>query len=263
MKILLLCVDYNTVNTTKNFLNSILSTNTNFDLSLTCNSGIDGFEGYVDNNQVHIFDSKDNLGYMEGASQGFKNYLSSNTMPDWIILTNTDVEFDVNQTYNYLSKLEGNEILAPAITTLDGVSQNPFLVARPKKRKIKFLKFVYSYKVLYLIYNLLFAIKSKLNKNLNYHREQRLPLNIFAPHGAFVIFPKKYFEKGGDLTHPTFLYGEELIIGERAKNLNLPIVYCPEIKITHHEHVATSSKGGILKAKCLSNSLKYILKQYY
>jgi len=263
MKILLLCVDYKTVTTTKKFLNSIRDTNYNYDVSLTCNSGIDGFEDYVDNNQVHIFDSLDNLGYMEGASQGFKNYLSSNAMPDWIILTNTDIEFDVNDTYNFLSKLEGKEILAPAITTLDGVSQNPFLVTRPKKRKIKFLKFVYSYKVLFIIYNLLSVIKSKLSKKLNYDKEQSLPLNIFAPHGAFVIFPKMYFEKGGDLTHPTFLYGEELIIAERAKSLNVPIVYCPEIKITHHEHVATASKGGVLKAKCLSNSLKYILKQYY
>ncbi|KXI22133.1 hypothetical protein [Photobacterium sanguinicancri] len=259
MKVLILCVDYNTEQSTKNFVNSILDLALDCDVSITCNSGSSCFSVYGNNERVTIFDPKGNLGYMEGAHQAYLHYLKNNEKPDWVVLANTDISVNIQELYSTLEKSDGNEILAPDIITDDGVHQNPFLIARPKKVKLKFLKMIYSYRLLYFVYNNLFSLKSYLKKG----RFNGQIKNMYAPHGAFVIIPKLYFSRDQDLSHPTFLYGEELFIAERARNVNIGIKFEPSIKVKHFEHVATASSGGVLKARCLSNSLGYIIKNFF
>ena len=85
---------------------------------------------------------------------------------------------------------------------------------------------------------------------------------IYAPHGSCIIFNKNYFERGGTLDHISFLFGEEIFVGETVRNLRLNVLYIPEIKVRHYEH---SSIGNVISRrinKFYRKSIDDIIYQY-
>ena len=55
-----------------------------------------------------------------------------------------------------------------------------------------------------------------------------------------MLFASSYFDKGGTLNYPSFLFGEELFVAEQARQLNLTTVFEPSLKIEHQQHVKQS-----------------------
>jgi len=64
---------------------------------------------------------------------------------------------------------------------------------------------------------------------------------IYAPHGSFMILGASYFQKGGNLRHGTFLYAEEILVAETARDLGLRIRYVPALEVRHAEHASVSA----------------------
>jgi GT2 family glycosyltransferase len=86
---------------------------------------------------------------------------------------------------------------------------------------------------------------------------------IYAPHGSCIILNKNYFKRGGTLDHISFLFGEEIFVGETAKRLGLNVLYVSEIQVRHYEH---SSIGNFISRKInkfYRQSIKDILASYY
>ncbi|HAS6066706.1 TPA: hypothetical protein I7114_08225 [Vibrio vulnificus] len=260
MKTLILCVDYKTTQDTISFVNRVCSLSHSVDIVLVCNSGSNDFIGLSEKENVYVYDFHENLGYMEGANRGLKEYLNDHDMPSWVILSNTDIDFRDKSFFEKLNEDKNTDcIIAPEIITLDNVYQNPFLEKRPSKSKVTFLKKIYSNVLTFYIYDFLSNVKSSIYKKGKCMVDNK----IYAPHGAFVIIGKKYFESGADLSHPAFLYGEEIIIAERARNVFVDVVYDKKYKILHKEHVSTGKLGSKLKSKCLHDSLSYVLNNFY
>ena len=85
---------------------------------------------------------------------------------------------------------------------------------------------------------------------------------IYAPHGAFMIFSKHYFTRGGWIDDNFKLYGEEITTAEIASNNNLEIHFLPELEVSHVEHSSTGTniwKDWFYHAK---ETYKYLRKAY-
>ena len=85
---------------------------------------------------------------------------------------------------------------------------------------------------------------------------------IYAPHGAFMIFSKHYFTRGGWIDDNFNLYGEEITTAEIASNNNLEIHFLPELEVSHVEHSSTGTniwQDWFYHAK---ETYKYLRKAY-
>lgn len=256
-KILIICVDYFSEVETRSYIKKVKDIAEYVDVVVVCNSGLISVN-YTDG--VYVYDLNDNLGYMEAAHQGLNMYLKQNPMPDWIILSNTDIDFPNPDIFDRLrldSRLDC--VIAPDIVTLEGIHQNPFLKKRPSFTKIKFLTIVYGSSILNKIYSSL----SLLRRNKCFRSVEMAGESIYAPHGSFVMFGRDYFTVSPTLEHPTFLYGEELHIAERARLKSMRVIYDKDYSIMHREHVTTSKIPSFSKAKIMRDSLLAILKEYY
>ncbi len=64
-------------------------------------------------------------------------------------------------------------------------------------------------------------------------------MDIYAPHGARMIFSRQYFLQGGYIDSGFSFYVEELSVGETARTKKIPIRYCPHLWVEHREHAST------------------------
>jgi GT2 family glycosyltransferase len=194
-----------------------------------------------------------NLGYYGGAAWGLCKYIKEFPLPDWIIVCNTDIALIQPAFLSNLCALHSaghHAAIAPAI--ISAVSRNdlnPCMKTRPARFLMHFYKWVFRYYPVSMTYQLLALLKSKIlfflkfsqsRSSANSDQKFLVPQQIYAPHGSFVAYNRKYFESGGTLNHGVFMFGEEVFIAETAKRLGLTIAYDPRLRIEHLEHSTTS-----------------------
>jgi GT2 family glycosyltransferase len=160
-------------------------------------------------------------------------------------------------------------VIAPAIISDKWKTDyNPFRMERIPLKKLTFYRVIYSSILIHNGYILLhylkkFSIKTWHKISANRRNPSSQSENIYAPHGSCIIFNKNYFEKGGTLDHPTFLFGEEIFVGETAGRLGLKLLYLPEIKVLHYEH---SSIGNFISRrinKYYKQSIEDMINNFY
>ena len=228
--------------------------------------------------QVSLFQLGKNLGYYGGAALALEQYLAASSLPEWVIVSNTDISFEDDQ---FLARLISHyetdspttpAIIAPAITsTRTGVDQNPYMRRRPSRLQMHFYKWVFQFYISLTIYELLSHIKSWLiskikhnNSNLtNPAKHSIKPTRIYAPHGSFTIFNRRYFEAGGTLNYEVFLFGEEIFVAETAWRLGLSIVYDPRLKVIHTEHSTTGFFSSRKMAKYVAEAAAYCADTFF
>jgi GT2 family glycosyltransferase len=206
-----------------------------------------------ENPNIVCIKSPRNLGYFNGAKLGFNEYLQTNSLPEWVMVSNVDLEFtDVGFFQNLLS-LRGAEdigVVAPSIwSNANQRDWNPKISLRPSSKKMHLYKIMYRSYHVYNLYTFLSIIKSRikrffLTKNTSTQilipeKVSAVQKDIYAAHGACFIFSRYYFQRGGTLNYPVFLYGEEFFVAETVRKLGLRIVYDPRLKVISNDHVAT------------------------
>lgn len=191
------------------------------------------FQDILSDGKVSVFNCPDNPGYFGAAQRVLENFKSQKYQ--FVILSNTDLEIRSSDFYERLIKgtwAFNVGAIAPSIQS--GLSQNesnPLYWERPSKKKIHFLKTVYSNFYFAWLYHVASAVKSRLARP----HEISERLAIYAPHGCFLILTNHYFSRGGDFTHGVKLYGEEIVLAERLRQLDLKAVLWPDLKIFHRE----------------------------
>lgn len=269
MKIAFIVVNYNTNLEVIKYYKEICSKlkKNQFDFIITDNSeGILEYEELNTNlKEKNIFLYKNtNTGYLQGCNYGLAEYLKQNEYPDWVIVSNSDIEIKSENFYKILEELKEKEkigVVAPKILTLDGKYQNPFSEKRFSKEFLTLMKNIYSSKVFFLTFMLLQKVRKMLLKERrnNYNHE----LEIYAAHGSFLILSKRFFQKGGNLNFKSFLYAEESYIAEMCKLIGLKIQYFPKLEILHKENISTSTVESSFKLRCKVESINYILNTFY
>lgn len=183
--------------------------------------------------RVDVAVAPGNLGYFGGADWWLR---SSEISADWLAVCNADVVLDDPGFLSTLAALTPSaDVVGPAITAMpSGRQQNPFLRGRPSARGMLLRRLAFSTPLsAWSIKKLSVLRRSARSEARESARE------IYAPHGAFVLFNRSFFAAGGSLQHPPFLYGEEITVGERARRLGLVVRHEPELSVVHNENQAT------------------------
>jgi GT2 family glycosyltransferase len=248
--VLLICVKYGADSETLQYLKSVrrLRGQQHLKVLLIDNApaskraACSNHEGYTK------IEAGENLGYFGGARYALSQYLESNPLPDWIIISNTDLSIpdpDFLARLADLSSIPGLGALAPGILSeLTGKDQNPFLQVRPTALRMHAYKWMYRSRLLLNLYELTAALfhktASAIRNRANSQGSGPTPRKtIYAPHGSFLILSKSYFAGGGDLRYPEFLFGEEIYIAERIRKMGLKVLYEPSLTVLHTEHRTT------------------------
>jgi GT2 family glycosyltransferase len=224
------------------------------------------FEAPSDN--VRCFTAPDNLGYFGGLRYALELDWVREYAADWIVVSNVDVLFDPDAVAGALRHLGPADVacVAPSIVSqLSGVDLNPYMRSRPPVLRMHFYKHLFRWYLglaFYMRVSELVRGKGGLQAAAK-RRPAAGHLRIYAPHGSFMILGRGYFERGGSLAHAPFLFGEEITIAERARQMNLPVIYLPEIRIEHAEHVSTSRIPSRQYHRFMRESVRFIADSYF
>jgi GT2 family glycosyltransferase len=218
---------------------------------------------------LELLESSVNRGYFGAARWALDSFLSRGQKADWIILCNNDITFGDRRFLAKLLECDPNrgQVIAPAILDRQtGADSNPFLRQRPSPAQLLYYRFWQ------LHYGLMW-IQQWLSPYVRILRRcvasclQRPSLSqrasIYAPHGAFLIFSRGYFEAGGYIDDGFFLYAEEFSIGEICRRLNLPVVYDPRLCVEHNAHRTTGRMCNRVSYAQSCEGMEYILRKYF
>ncbi len=204
------------------------------------------------------FASPMNLGYFGGAQYALARINAFEY--DFVVICNNDVEIKnhdfLSTLYPYLSKYD---VIAPQIRTPNGIQQNPHRSNPPSAFRKTFL---HLYFLNYWFAKFLTWLITKKKVSLDLAKDPIGEQEIFSPHGAFVIFTKSYFSKGGGIDANYFLYGEEDSIAGQADKYNLKIGFVPALEVLHHESLTTGKGISRGKYKYQKQAYRYINKEY-
>lgn len=214
--------------------------------------------------KAKLLKTSGNIGYYGAADFVMKQYDTKLKEFDYIIISNNDIEINDKEFFNKLNKvIEGNSVIAPDIfSSVSRNHQNPIRrisISRWQKMQYRLLYTNYYFgSILHysrLMLKVLFKSKTK--------NEVSEGGTIYAAHGSFIIFTRKYFEAGGIIDHDYFLYGEEDTVAAQCRDLSLSIYFCPELVVIHNEHHTTGGDGFKKRIyKHQKNAYQYIKNKY-
>lgn len=216
--------------------------------------------------------SEKNLGYFGAARSGLSIYLREHPLPDWVIVSNVDLVIADSQFLDKLAALRARPrlgMVAPSIrSALTGRDQNPFMRTRPSAARMQAYKWMYRNWLVLNAYELGSILFHKVRSAIRRPRastslREDLGGPIYAPHGAFLIFSRKYFRAGGNLDFPCFLFGEEVYLAETVRKLGLDVVYEPSLAVIHQEHKSTRLVKSRQLARAVASSAAYCADTYF
>jgi GT2 family glycosyltransferase len=215
---------------------------------------------------VEVLASSQNRGYFGGAKWALQQYLAQYRMPDWVIVCNNDIVFD---DPGFLVILLDRDpatcgVIAPSvISRLTGHDANPCIRRRPTLFRMWRYRFLLSnYLIAWLAQWLAPAVR-KLRHRLNARKEDgdgKTP--IYAPHGSFMIFSRRFFDAGGFIDDEFFLYAEEFCVAEMCRQLNLPVIHDPNVRVWHEQGQTLGRKLSRDTYMYQKNGFRYVLLRY-
>jgi GT2 family glycosyltransferase len=193
---------------------------------------------------TEMYDPAENLGYFGGAKAALDHFLErTGAAPDWVIVSNNDILIEDQDFFLNLFSQDpmAAGIIAPRIQVLPGrTEQNPFMkrrVGRWQRFTMRFYSFSYPLGVTWdWLSRQKKAIASRILSWAPRSNGIQARQIIYAAHGAFMIFSRRFFEAGGNLDGQPFLFGEEISIAEMCRSLGLPVIYEPSLSVLHNEH---------------------------
>jgi len=217
-----------------------------------------------------------NLGYFGGARLGYEHYLSGHEHPEWVLISNVDLQFEDPGFFTALRELDKVPdigVAAPCIWSRRWkLDINPKIVSRPTRRRMKFYKWIFARFYLHNAYELMSYMKRLAKRVLRKrntaadaatHEGSSGYARIYAPHGSCIALNQKFFLRGGRLDYPVFLFGEEIFVAETARRLGLAVVHYPRCRVLDEEHAST----GILRSRrivrLMSESTDYLLHTHF
>ncbi len=230
---------------------------------------------------VQVLFPEKNLGYFGGAAYGLSSYLDTHPLPDWVIVSNTDIEFQDPAFFCKLAELYVQHppaVIGPDILLVSRnghpssrTHQNPYYCKRPIPGKMRLLAAISGNYFTYTAYEFLSSLRyAAMNMVARVRLREAVeetaadrPRPIYAPFGAFMVFHRQYFESGGNLSYGSFLFGEEIFIAETARRLGMTIVYDPRLRLCHREHGVMLNVPSRQIAHYAAQSVRYLARTYF
>ena len=219
-----------------------------------------------DNNHVHLLKPGKNLGYLGAAKAALEDWKTKNEgYPEIFILSNTDIDFLDREPYQAIFKSYKAlnwAMMGPAIiSTATEKHQNPYLPERPSVRKMNWLCKLTASPLYYRLLMAYHLTKQWWLPQISDIPEK--PTQVYGVHGSFLCLSQKYFEAGGTLDFPGFLFGEEIFLAETCRLKNLPVYFDPQIQVLHSEHATTGWIKSNKQLGFMHQSYRYLLAEYF
>ena len=198
---------------------------------------------------LKVIYNKENVGYFRGLNVGIKYARESFGNVEYWIIGNNDLIFPENIYSSVMScqkVLKKYPVISPNIVTLDGVQQNPHVIAGISK----FREFIYD--LYHFNYRLAGLIKktAQLTSGITDRDDEsqhEVAQEIYQGYGACYVLSPVFFQNFKELWSPTFLMYEEYFLSKQLEDKGFKIYYEPAIKIKHHWHSATDKLPGRLR----------------
>lgn len=269
MRIAIVCVSYNTYDHLRRFAHSLRD-------SLGGATGVDLKLVVVDNSTIvpdadvlrqiaellpdSTYLKSENVGYFPGFHRGFQTLAPSDY--DYIAISNVDLVVAPGflAALRDLPRRPDDRIgmIAPSIISRTrGVDLNPKTLTRPRTASYRRNVFIFQHLLLARAYRGLSRLRAARRK------PQAAGTTCFAPHGSFMIFTRHYFEAGGRVDYPCFLFAEEDFVGEECRRIQASISYQPSAVIFDSDHASTGRESLSRIAAEHVKSLRYILRTYH
>lgn len=217
---------------------------------------------------VELVEAKENLGYFGAAKLGLQHFLVNHAIPDWVIISNDDIVFEDTHFLSTLFQKDPMAVgmVAPSIiSALTQHDANPSIRHRPSQlRMVRYRLWLSNYYAM--------RFKQWLSpyvRRVRYRLYQRTPppaeaaqSAIYAPHGAFLIFSRQFFEAGGFIDTDFFLYAEEFIVAEMCRRLGLPVIHDPDLRVWHAEGQTLGRKLSRSTYLHQKNGFRYLWFRY-
>lgn len=205
---------------------------------------------------IEIVDNgQDNKGYLGGA---LLVYNTKGQDYDFVSISNVDLQLK-EDFFEQLLKIDTNNVgwLVPDIyTSKIDRHENPYMLSRPTKQKFCIWNIIYCSTFIYRVYHYLYLLKGKRTREYN-------SCNIYAGHGAFMLFTKEFIKHYPQLQFPGFMYGEEIFMAELTHAAQLTVTYTPSLRIDNVGSVSTRLINQKQKSAWSKESLKAIYKKFF
>jgi GT2 family glycosyltransferase len=196
--------------------------------------------------QIHLVLNEANVGYFPGLNVGIRYLRERFPGLDLIVVGNNDLVFPpdfIDAVCATAPLLERYWVIAPDLITLDGVHQNPHVIAAISKPR----KLIYD--LYYASYPLALAIRWFARVTRRFTRRSdsdshRIAGPIHMGIGACYILGPQFFRHFAELWAPTFLMGEEFFLSKQLLDQGQQIYYEPSIQVQHHDHASVDKVPG-------------------
>lgn len=253
MDVSVIIVNYNTLELTKNTINSVIekTVDINYEIILVDNASTDGSIEYFEekyNNKIIFLKNEENLGFGRANNKGIEIARGK-----YVFLLNSDtllINNAVKILYEYMEKEIKTGICGGNLYDIELKPVHSFLLKIPSiKTEI----------------NSQLNIFSKLIRKILKEREDfnysTLPLEVGYITGADMMIQKSIIEKTGKFDDDFFMYFEETELTYRIKKLGYKVMSVPEAKIIHLEGKSTKFKESRYNM-FLESKYKYFYKVY-
>lgn len=216
------------------------------------------------NKRVYVFNSKKNLGYINGLLYGYREYnKKTNSIPRYVIMSNTDIAFqDKDILDKLLNKKYEDDVacIGPSILVSELNSYcNPVSEDRYTLKQINKYIRIFSTPVLREAYVTAGFIKPRFIKN----KKDFTSRNVYSVHGCFFILTSKYIEYLKNIEYGVLLYSEEIFVSENAYLIDMRTFYDSDIEVLHQEHSTTKKLKPTRRAHYFAESMRWIKDTYY
>lgn len=196
--------------------------------------------------EVEVLFSPTNLGYFSGLNLGIRHLRTKLPELEVMVVGNNDLTFPaefVAQLNAVAGLLEKHPVLSPDVVTLDGVHQNPHVIATiSRKRELAYDIFYSNYHVARVILKI-----AHLTKRFTGREDQaswETPRSIYQGHGSCYILGPVFFRNFRELWAPTFMMAEEYFLGKQLSDAGMSVFYEPSIRVIHHYHATVGKIPG-------------------
>lgn len=211
--------------------------------------------------ETHLYNPSKNLGYLNGCLYGIKQF-SRTREDDIYIISNTDLEICSTGFIMQIERIMKDKdiyCLGPSIRLKTGKYQNPFLNERPSPRKVLMWRLLQGNPFSLRVYSELSRVKRRSKDNY----EKKESANVYAVHGSFFALSSACVKSLLQTPNDIFMFGEEILIAEVAREQNAIVYYTKELEIVHNENSTTGITNATIKAKWYRQSFDYIYKTYF
>ena len=235
---------------------------------------------YKNINEVEILKNKENLGYANGNNFGYSYIKNNFDNVDFIVVMNNDMEINQNNFIKKIYEIYDKEkfyILAPDIySTSAKIHQNPeprtIRTISKIEQELKHMENISKHELLIKAFLKKIPFLDSIIKgvkNIKRKKSTEYLNKVYNKtlHGSCLIFSKEFINKRNYAFYPkTKFYCEAQILDYECERENWLRIYSPDIKVLHHEDVATNAtyksyvKKSTFMNECMCNSLREFKK---